>query len=91
MNRERLETALTEEFDATPEAARVIGRQASDLADSGRTESDLGFELTVEAVCRNLRDAPEDHSAVERWNWWIGSLDVSHSGYQRFQIRPDAV
>jgi hypothetical protein len=91
VNRERLETALTEDFDAAPDAARVIGRQASDLADSGRIEADLGFELTVEAVCNNLRDAPADHSAVERWNWWIGSLDVSHGGYQRFQIRPGAV
>lgn len=91
MNRDRLETALAEEFDAAPDAARVIGRQAIDLSDSGRIDEDLGFELTVDAVLDNLRDAPADHTAVERWNWWIGSLDISHGGYQRFQVRPDAV
>jgi hypothetical protein len=91
VDRERLETMLREEFGAEPDAARVIARQAGDLADSGRVAEDLGFELTVEAVRRNLRDAPDDHGAVERWNWWLGSLEMSHGGYTRFQIRPGAV
>jgi hypothetical protein len=89
VNRDRLETALVEEFDAAPDAARVVGRQARDLADSGRIDGDLGFELTVDAVLDQLRDAPADHDAVERWNWWLGSLELSHGGYERFTVRPD--
>lgn len=66
---------------------RVVGRQARDLADSGRLESDLGFELTVETVLDNLLDAPADYGLVARWNWWLGALEISHGGYEQFRIR----
>ena len=89
MNRDQLETALVEQFEASPATARVVGRQASDLADAGLVAEDLGFELTADAVLDELRDAPEDHDAVERWNWWLGSLELSHGGYERFTVRPD--
>jgi len=65
----------------------VVARQARDLADSGQVAEDLGFELTVDAVLSELDDAPADHSLVERWNWWIGSLELSHGGYEQFQVR----
>ena len=89
MDRQRLETELAAAFDAEGETLRAISRQARDLADSGRIEADLGHELTAAVIVDNLRDAPDDHTAVERWNWWLGSLDLSHGGYQRFRVRPD--
>jgi hypothetical protein len=81
--RDELEAA----FGASGPDRRVVARQARDLADSGRIARDLGFELTAEAIVSNLADAPAGYSLVERWNWWIGSLDLSHGGYQRFSIR----
>jgi hypothetical protein len=81
--RDELEAA----FGASGPDRRVVARQARDLADSGRIARDLGFELTAGAIVSNLADAPAGYSLVERWNWWIGSLDLSHGGYQRFSIR----
>jgi hypothetical protein len=86
VDRDRLERELAV-FDGDPDARRVVARQACDLADSGRAREDLGVELTVETVVDELRDAPDDHSLVERWNWWIGSLELSHGGYERFRVR----
>ncbi|WP_459192978.1 hypothetical protein [Halosimplex sp. J119] len=86
MNRDRLEREL-DRFEGDAGARRVVARQARDLADSGLVEEDLGFELDVDAVLDNLEDAPVDHTLVERWNWWIGSLEHSHGGYEQFQVR----
>lgn len=86
MNRERLEREL-ERFEGDADARRVVARQARDLADSGAVEADLGVELDVETVLAELADAPDDHDVVERWNWWIGSLELSHGGYEEFQVR----
>jgi hypothetical protein len=86
VNRDRLEREL-ERFEGDADARRVVARQARDLADSGLVEEDLGFELDVDAVLDNLEDAPEDHTLVERWNWWVGSLELSHGGYEQFQVR----
>jgi hypothetical protein len=83
---ERLEERLHEEFGGTPAEARVVVRQAVDLADSGRYEDDVGATLTTDAVVAELSDAPEG-GPPERWNWWIGSLEVAHGGYGRFGIR----
>lgn len=91
MDREQLESTLVARFDADAAVARVVARQARDLADSGRIESDFDYELTTEQVVSNLEDAPADHTLVERWNWWLGSLEVSHGGYLDFQVRPGAV
>ncbi len=91
VDRERLERELTEEFGGDEEALRAVSRQARDLADSGRTDADFGYQLTVDVVVDNLADAPDDHTLVERWNWWVGSLDLSQGGYQRFHVRPDVV
>jgi hypothetical protein len=89
MDREELEARLAEEFGEV--GLRAVSRQAQDLADSGRVAEDLGFELTVDAVVSNLADAPEGHTLAERWNWWLGALDLSHGGYLRFRVREDVV
>lgn len=91
VDRERLERELEEVFGGDEETLRAISRQARDLADSGRIDDDFGHELTVGTVVENLQDAPADHDLVERWNWWVGSLDLSKGGYQRFHVRPDVV
>ena len=89
MDRQALDEALAERYDADEQIRRIVGRQAQDLADSCRIAEDLGYPLAVEDVLANLDDAPDDHSLVERWNWWLGALDLSHGGYERFRIRPD--
>jgi len=89
MDRERLEAELADRFGE--QGVRTVVRQAGDLADSGRYAADVGAELTVETVISNLGDAPDGHSLVERWNWWVGSLDISYGGYRRFHVREDVV
>jgi hypothetical protein len=89
MERDRLRQKLEAVFGGSDGGLRAVTRQARDLADAGRIEADLGYTLTVEGVCSNLADAPENHSLVGRWNWWMGSLELSHGGYQRFRVRPD--
>ena len=91
MDRDELERELDAAFGGDEQTRLAISRQARDLADSGRVETDFGYELTVDAVVDHLADAPDDHSLVERWNWWVGSLDLSEGGYQRFHVRPDVV
>ena len=91
MDREHLEQRLADEFGDDDDALRAVSRQARDLADSGQIDADFGHELTVEVVVDNLADAPEDHDLVDRWNWWVGSLDLSQGGYHRFHVRPDIV
>jgi len=91
VDRVTLEQELEDTFEGSSEASQVVARQARDLADAGKIEAELGFELTVEDVVSNLDDAPEDYSLVERWNWWLESLELSHGGYDRFRVRPDVV
>jgi hypothetical protein len=91
VDRQTLERELDAAFDGSAGACRVVARQARDLADSGRIEADLGFELAVADVVDNMADAPDGYSLVERWNWWLSSLELSHGGYNRFRVRPDAV
>ena len=88
MDRQELEAALREAFGGG-ETAAVVARQAGDMADGGQFDDDFGGELTVETVVSNLRDAPTGYSLAERWNWWLGALDLSHGGYTRFSVRPD--
>ena len=91
MNRARLEAALRETFDPAPGALRVVVRQATDLADAGRYEADTGDAFTADIVLEGLGDAP-DEGLVERWNWWLGSLEFAYGDYAEFQVqgyRPD--
>lgn len=89
MDPEELTERLEAAFGGSPQIRRAVARQARDLADSGRIEDALGYQLTAEAVISNLDDAPEEHGLVERWNWWIGSLELADGNYQRFRVRPD--
>lgn len=90
MNQNRLEERLAETFGGDEQTRRAVSRQARDLADSSRIDEDFAYELTVDAILDHLQDAPDD-SLVERWNWWIGSLDLAKGGYRRFRVRPDVV
>mgnify|MGYP007091079839 FL=1 len=75
-----------ETFGGDTESRRAVARHARDLADSGRYAADADVELTAEHVVVQLADAP-DGGPVERWNWWIGSLDLAFGGYAEFRIR----
>ena len=86
MDRERLEAELECRFGGSSAERRVVSRQAADLADSGEAEADRGRPLTVEEVVEHLSDAPDDGLA-DRWNWWLGSLEVAYGGYEEFQVR----
>ncbi len=79
--------AALETFDGTDAERRVVARQATDLADSGKLASDRGESPTVEDVIADLEDAPDDHDLIERWNWWLGSLETAYGGYERFTVR----
>ena len=83
----QFERRLTREFESDAGARRVVARQARDLDDSGQYEADMGTELTAEVVVSNLRDAPDDLSLPEKWNWWLGALELAYGGYDRFRIR----
>ncbi|RQG94432.1 hypothetical protein [Natrarchaeobius chitinivorans] len=83
---ERLERRLREEFAGTDGESRVVVRQAVDLADSGAYADDVGVPLTTEVVLEELSDAP-DGTPAERWNWWIGSLEIAYGEYDQFGIR----
>ncbi|EMA32386.1 hypothetical protein [Halobiforma nitratireducens] len=82
---EELETRLREEFGGTSQERRVVVRQAVDLADSSQYRENAGTALTTALVVSELSDAPYGTPA-DRWNWWIGSLDLAYGGFARFRI-----
>jgi elongation factor P--beta-lysine ligase len=43
--------------------------------------------LTADRIVEELEQAPEDEGVAERWNWWIGSLELADGDYERFAIR----
>jgi len=88
VDREALVERLDKEFGGSEQARRAVSRQARDLADSGRIEAEFDYELTVDTVISHLDDAPEDHGLIDRWNWWVGSLELSKGEFQRFRVRP---
>ncbi|WP_198662183.1 hypothetical protein [Halorussus litoreus] len=83
---ETFERRLKAEFEGDAGAARVVARQARDLDDSGQFAADMGRELTVEAAIDNLRDAPDDLALPEKWNWWMGALELAYGEYDRFRV-----
>lgn len=83
---DRLERRLRREFGGTRGEARVVARQAVDLADVGRYEADVGVPVTDDVVIEELADAPGGTPA-DRWNWWIGSLDLAFGDYGEFVVR----
>lgn len=87
MNRELLDLRLEKSLGGPAAERRVVVRQAGDLHDSGRYVETHGEELGVDVVIANLADAPDEYGLVERWNWWIGALELAHGGYDSFRIR----
>ncbi|NGM70170.1 hypothetical protein G6M89_14325 [Natronolimnobius sp. AArcel1] len=86
LDSDRLETRLNEAFGGSTGEARVVSRQATDLAESGQYETDTGIQLTADIVLEELTDAPGGTPA-DRWNWWIGALEIAYGGYRVFGIR----
>lgn len=87
VNREVLALRLERELGGSAAERRVVVRQALDLHDSGRWAADHDAELAVEDVVRNLSEAPDGDGLVDRWNWWIGALEVAHGGYDAFSVQ----
>lgn len=88
MDRDALDRRLAEAFGGQPAERRVVVRQALDLADSGRwAETHDGAGLTVDRVVAELEQAPEGEGVADRWNWWVGSLEVAFGGFERFAVR----
>ncbi|ELZ01504.1 hypothetical protein C482_07009 [Natrialba chahannaoensis JCM 10990] len=83
---DRLNELLATAFVGGVAERRVVVRQAVDLADSGQYERDSGVTLTAAVVVDELADAPEG-SVADRWNWWLGSLELAFGGYVRFRVR----
>lgn len=73
-------------FGGTDAECRTVARQAADLAASGKHARDRSHPLTEEVVVTELADAREG-SPAERWNWWMGALEVAYGGYEPFQVR----
>lgn len=85
MDTEALVDAL-ERFGGTDAERRVVARQADDLSDAGLVERDRGHALSVDAVVDELAAAP-DGGPADRWNWWVGALEVAYGGYAGFTVR----
>jgi hypothetical protein len=83
---QRFEKRLAREFEGDAGTRRVVARQARDLADSEQFEANGGQEFTASVVVENLRDAPEDLALPEKWNWWMGALELAYGGYDRFRV-----
>jgi len=85
MDETRLEAELADRYDAGEGERRAVVRAARDLADSGRLAADRGTVLTAEGVLEEVADAPEGPLA-ERWNWWMGALELAYGGYGEFRV-----
>ena len=81
-----LERRLRREFGGTTGESRVVVRQAVDLDGSGRYELDTGNFFDNDLVIQELAGAA-DGTPADRWNWWMGSLEVVYGGYAEFAIR----
>lgn len=87
MDREALDRRLAVAFGGAAGERRVVARAAGDLADDGRLEGDLGVPVTADLVVEGLADAPDGTGLVDRWNWWMGSLEAAFGGYEPFTVR----
>jgi len=86
----QLESVFARQFDDS-EAKRVaVARQAGDLLDSKQLIDDLGTQPTPEQLCEHLSDAPDGYTLAERWNWWIGSLELAFGGYLEFRVHGES-
>jgi hypothetical protein len=84
---DRLDDALADAFDAGEGERRAVVRCARDLSDAGRLAADRGTPLTADIVVAELADAPGGSSLAERWNWWLGALELAYGGgYREFRV-----
>lgn len=86
MDREVLMLQLRQAYGGTPGERRAVARSADDLHDSGKYQTDTGTELDASRIIEELADAPGGTPA-ERWNWWMGALDLAYGGYDKFGVR----
>lgn len=86
MNRDELDDVLAVRFGGGDGERRAVVRAAGDLADTGQYQTDVGVALTPPHVADELADAPDECSLAERWNWWIGSLELAYGGYEQFRV-----
>lgn len=86
MDEAELQEALEARYGGTPAERRAVARAANDLLASGQYAADAETALTVDLVVAELADAPDDRPA-DRWNWWMGALDVAYGGYEQFQVQ----
>lgn len=77
---------LRQSFGGTPGERRAVARAASDLAAAGTYGEDKDAELSPQTIVEELADAP-DGGPADRWNWWMGALDIAYGGYGEFQVR----
>lgn len=86
LDRDDLARSLQARFGGSDGEARTVARMADDLAAAGQLTDDRGHPLTEPVVLEELADAPEGTPA-DRWNWWVGSLEVAFGGYEQFSVR----
>lgn len=88
MDPEELSRRLADTYRGEPAERRVVVRQAMDLVDAGRwVETHDGEALTVDRLLAELEQAPDGDGLADRWNWWIGALEIAHGGFERFAVR----
>ncbi|MDZ7731289.1 MAG: hypothetical protein U5K37_10775 [Natrialbaceae archaeon] len=81
-----LADSLQRAFGGGAGEAATVARAAQDLADSGQYRTDTGTTLSPNFLLEELAQAP-DGTPADRWNWWIGSLEVAYGGYTDFAVR----
>jgi hypothetical protein len=87
VDRDALDRSLAAAFDGEPAERRVVVRQVMDLVDAERwAETHDGTPLTVDRIVAELEQAPDDDGLADRWNWWMGSLELAHGGFDRFGV-----
>lgn len=87
MHRQELAAALAETFDGSTAQCRTVARAADDLAATDRYCADVGCPLTIDRVLTELQDAPDSFDVVDRWNWWMGALELAYGGYNQFRVQ----
>jgi predicted HD phosphohydrolase len=85
VNPDEIDEALVAAFAASRGEREVVVRAAMDLYDSGRYAADQGHSLTAREVVEHLHDAPGGRLS-ERWNWWVGALELAYGDYGRFRV-----
>lgn len=86
MDEAALATTLESEFGGSAAERQAVVRAARDLADSNQFERDTDRQLSATQIGAELADAP-DGSPAERWNWWVGALEIAYGGYAQYQVR----